>query len=199
MTRATVEAVASVQTVTVRYGARLALDRVSFGVERGTTVALLGRNGAGKSSLVRCLLGQQRPQQGRVRLFGQDAWCDRQQVMQRVGVVPEEAELPVEMDARQLSALCGACYRRWDEEALWRRLREQQVPLDVPSGRLSKGQRAQLTLAMALAHGPELLVLDDPTLGLDVIARRDFLREVIAELAEADMSILMTTHDLAGV
>src|SRR5688572_3973633 len=96
MTSAEVEEVVSVQSVTVRYGRPPILDRVSFTIDRGATVALLGRNGAGKSSLVRCLLGQQRPQDGRVLLFGQDAWRERPQVMQRVGVVPEEADLPVE-------------------------------------------------------------------------------------------------------
>jgi ABC-2 type transport system ATP-binding protein len=193
------EAVVMVQAVTVRYGARVALDRASFSVGRGATVGLLGRNGAGKSSAVRCVLGQQLPEHGRVLLFGQDVWRDRQQLMQRVGVVPEAPDLPLEMTADQLSGLCSALYRRWDRAAVRERLERLAVPRQVPSARLSKGQRAQLALALALGHGPELLVLDDPTLGLDVIARRDFFREVIAELAGAGMSILMTSHDLGGV
>lgn len=187
------------EDVSVRYGRSLALDRVSFTVERGSTVALLGRNGAGKSSAVRCLLGQQRPQHGRVRLLGLDVWQDRRAIMERVGVVPEESDLPAELHGEALIDLCGAIHRRWDHRAVRARLARMGVPCRTPAGRLSKGQKAQLALGLALGHDPELLILDDPTLGLDSIARRDFLVEVIDELAERGMSILITSHDLAGV
>jgi ABC-2 type transport system ATP-binding protein len=188
-----------VERVTVRYGRRAAVEKVSFTVALGATVALLGRNGAGKTSLVRCLLGQQRPQEGSVRIFGSDVWSERPALMERVGVVPEESDLPPDMTAEALVAFCGALYRRWDGAAVQARLRRLEVPLAVPSARLSKGQRAQLALALALGHGPDLLVLDDPTLGLDPIARRDFFGEVIDELAEKGQTILITSHDLAGV
>jgi ABC-type multidrug transport system ATPase subunit len=189
----------AIDNLTVRYRGRVVLQDVSFTLPPGGTVALLGRNGGGKTSLVRCLLGQQRPEEGTVRLFGRDAWRDRAALMERVGVVPEESELPSELTAEALVQFCGSLCRRWEPTAIRARLRRLEVPLRVPSGRLSKGQRAQLALALALGHGPELLVLDDPTLGLDAIARRSFFGEVIDELGTRGTSILITSHDLAGV
>ena len=161
--------------------------------------ALLGRNGAGKSSLVRCLLGQQRPQAGEVRLFGQDAWRGRQELMARVGVVPEEPDAPPELTARQLVLLCGRLNRRWDAPSVFERLQRFGVPLETAFRRLSKGEKGAVMLALALGHGPELLVLDDPTLGLDVVARRTVFAEVIGDLADRGTTVLVTTHDLSGV
>ncbi len=190
---------AALDAVTVRYGRVTALERVSFAVPRGSTFALLGRNGAGKSSAMRCLLGQRRPEAGRATLFGRDVWRERTSLMERIGVVPEEPDFPPEMNASALVAFCGSLYRTWDTRQVMTRLDRFGVPLRVPNAQMSKGQKAQLALALALGHGPELLLLDDPTLGLDVIARRDFFTEVIGELADRGMTIVMTTHDLAAV
>ncbi len=97
--------VIAVEGLSVRYGRTQALEDVSLSVPRGAIFALLGRNGAGKSSLVRCLLGQQKPTQGRARLFGQDTWTTRARAMKRVGVVPEEPDAPPEMTARELGGV----------------------------------------------------------------------------------------------
>jgi ABC-2 type transport system ATP-binding protein len=192
-------AVAAFDHVTVRYGATLAADDVSFEVQPGSVHVLLGRNGAGKSSLVRCLLGQQKPAAGTARLFGADAWTARVAAMARVGVVPEEPDVPPETTARAAAAFCSRLYPRWDSSGLAARLARFGVPDAVPAGRLSKGQRCQLALALALAPAPELLVLDDPTLGLDVVARRELWEELVADLADRGTTVLLTTHDLAGV
>jgi ABC-2 type transport system ATP-binding protein len=194
-----VAAVVEVRGLTVRYGRRLVLDRVSLAVPRGSVYALLGRNGVGKSSLLRCLLGLQRPSAGEARLFGQDAWRHRQALMERVGYVPEEPDAPRELDARRLARLCRQLNRRFDEAKVVARLERFQVPLGIPFHQLSKGQKGAVMLALALGHDPELLLLDDPTLGLDVVARRAVFDEVIGELAEGDTTVLVTTHDLAGV
>lgn len=184
--------------LTVRYGERAALDGVSLTVPEGSVCALLGRNGAGKSSLVRCLLGQQKPTAGRALLFGRDAWNHRAEVLQEVGVVPEEPDAPRSMTARQLSRFCSRLYKSWDGKGLEERLRRFGVSDDTPFGRLSKGQKAQVALALALASSPRLLVLDDPTLGLDAVARKDLFEELIGELADRGITVLITTHDLAG-
>ncbi|MFH1176298.1 MAG: ATP-binding cassette domain-containing protein [Acidobacteriota bacterium] len=99
------QAVAAFRDVTVRYGRTTAAAGISLEVHRGSVYALLGRNGAGKSSLVRCLLGQQRPTAGTAHLFGRDAWRSRAAAMARLGVVPEECDLPPAMDARGLVAV----------------------------------------------------------------------------------------------
>ncbi len=188
-----------VEALTVRYGRRRALDGVSFEVPEGSVYALLGRNGAGKSSLVRCLLGTQRAAAGRAVLFDRDVWRARAAVLAEVGVVPEEPDAPQTMSALQLSRFCARLYPRWDEAGLRARLERFRVPADLAFGRLSKGQKAQVSLALALAPTPRLLILDDPTLGLDPVARRSVFDELIGELADRGTTVFLTSHDLAGV
>lgn len=197
--RAAAEAVVDVRGLTVRYGRRLVLDGVTLQVPRGAVYALLGRNGVGKSSLMRCLLGQQRADGGELRLFGHDCWRERRALMERVGIVPEEPDAPPELTARALVRFCGRLNVRWDEASVFRRLERFAVPRDTPFHRLSKGQKGAVMLALSLGHGPQLLLLDDPTLGLDVVARRAVFGELIGELADRGTTVLVTTHDLAGV
>ncbi|PYQ46338.1 MAG: hypothetical protein DMF77_01190 [Acidobacteria bacterium] len=155
----------SCEHLTIRYGRTRVLEDVSFVVPARCVYALLGRNGAGKSSLVRCLVGQQRATAGRAVLFGRD----------------------------------GRLYARWDEDAARERLRRFAIPMDTSFGRLSKGQRGAVQLALALGHAPELLILDDPTLGLDLVARDQVFGEIIGELADRGTTVLVTTHDLAAI
>ena len=192
-------AVAAVEGLTVRYGRTAACSGVTLSVARGSVYALLGRNGAGKSSLMRCLLGQQKPTSGRATLFGEDAWTRRADLMSRTGVVPEEPDVPAEMTARQVAGFCRRLYPAWDSKGVEDRLSRFGVPRDVPIGRLSKGQKAQVMLCAALGHGPDLLVLDDPTLGLDAVARKAFFEELIGELADRGTTVFIATHDLAGI
>jgi ABC-2 type transport system ATP-binding protein len=191
--------VLSVEGLHVRYGKRTALDSVSLALPRGAVYALLGRNGAGKSSLVRCALGQQKPRAGRVLLFGDDVWRKRVHLMKRVGVLPEEPDAPPGMTATALVSFSASLYPGCDGTAMRTRLQRTRVPMDVPFGQLSKGQKGAVMLALALGHAPDLLVLDDPTLGLDVVARRMLYDELIGELADRGTTVLLTTHDLAGV
>ena len=187
-----------VESLTVRYGKTTACREVSFAVAPGAVYALLGRNGAGKSSLVRCLLGQQKPSSGRALLFEGDSWRTRRRAMERTGVVPEEPDAPPAMSARELSAFCRRVYPRWDSDAVAARLERFGVPDRTPFGKLSKGQKGEVMLSLALGHSPDLLVLDDPTLGLDVVARRALSEEIVGELADRGTTVFLTTHDLAG-
>lgn len=187
-----------IEGLTVRYGRSTVCEDISLAVVPGAVYALLGRNGAGKSSLVRCLLGQQKPAGGRALLFGADSWKTRRSAMARTGVVPEEPDAPTAMNASQLSEFCRRIHARWDSSAVAERLRRFDIPEQVPFGRLSKGQKGEVLLALALGHSPELLVLDDPTLGLDVVARRALFEEIVGELADRGTTVFLTTHDLAG-
>ena len=193
--------VVEVRSLLVRYGGspQPTLEEISLSVPRGSVYGLLGRNGAGKSSLVRCLLGQQKPTAGACLLFGENVWKRRASLMAKVGVVPEDPDAPPSMTARQLSAFFARLYPSWDAPAVEARLTRFGVPAGTPYGSLSKGQRALVSLALALASSPELLVLDDPTLGLDAVARRAFFQELVGELADRGTTVLLTSHDLAGV
>jgi ABC-2 type transport system ATP-binding protein len=185
--------------LTVRYGRTTVLGGVSLSVPKGSVYALLGRNGAGKSSLVRCLLGQQKPEGGQARLFGRDAWRDRAALMENVGFVPETPDAPPEMTVPQIVAFCAALVPRLDRAKTDERLLRFDVPRRVPFGRLSKGQQGAVMLALALGHSPSLLILDDPTLGLDVVARRFLFDELLGDLADRGTTVFITTHDLASI
>jgi len=121
-----------IQNLGVRYGKTTALNGVSLGVEAGEVYALLGRNGAGKSSLVRCLLGQQKPDAGQLRLLGRDSWRHRAWLMERLGVVPETPDAPPSMTVKRLASFSRRLYPRWDGEGLKKRLRRFDVPWDLP-------------------------------------------------------------------
>jgi ABC-2 type transport system ATP-binding protein len=185
--------------LSVSYGWTKVIDGLTLAVPRGSVYALLGRNGAGKSSLLRVLLGQRPPAAGRVRLLGEDPWKRRTSLMARVGVVPEEPDAPPEMTPLALSAFCGRLHARWDSPAVVERFRRFDVPADRSFGRLSKGQKGAVMLALALGHGPELLLLDDPTLGLDVVARDAVFQEVIGDLADRGTTVFVATHDLRAI
>ena len=189
----------SCEGLSVRYGRTRVLADVSFVVPAGGVYALLGRNGAGKSSLVRCLVGQQRASAGRALLFGRDAWRDRAVLMERVGLVPEEPDAPPELSPSRLVDLTARLHGSWDADGACARLGRFAVPMDTAFGRLSKGQKGAVMVALALGHAPDLLILDDPTLGLDVVARDAVFDELIGELADRGHAVLVTTHDLAAV
>ncbi len=191
--------VAEVENLTVKFGTTVAVDDASFMVERGEVYALLGRNGSGKSTTIRCLLGQLKPSDGNVAIFGWDSWADRRSIMDRVGVAPEVSDIPPEMTALQVSRFARPLYARWDHQAFMDRLDRFGVEPGRRFSRLSKGQRKQVGLALALSSSPEFVILDDPTLGLDPVARKALFDELIGELAERGTTVLLTTHDLAGI
>ena len=194
-----VEPVVKLDGLTVRYGKLTAIDDLSFEVPKGAVYALLGRNGSGKSSTVRCVIGQQRPNSGRTRILGFDSWKGRRRAMERVGVVPENPDVPPDTTADRVEKFMARVTPFWKSANYFDRLESLGVPRKQRFARLSKGQQRQLALALALAGSPRLLVLDDPTLGLDAVARRRLYEELIAELADRGTTVFLTTHDLDGV
>jgi len=183
----------------VRYGRVDAVQDLSLDVATGEVVAILGRNGSGKSSAVRALLGLLRPSSGSARLFGRDSWRERARLMARVGVVPERLDMPPDLTLTELARFYRRVSPRWDDVAVTERLERFRLPADRPFGRLSKGQQRQGALALSLGSSPELVVLDDPTLGLDPVARDSLYQEMVGDLADRGATVLVTTHDLAGI
>ncbi len=185
--------------VHIRYGRHRVVEGIDLEVPRGSVFALLGRNGSGKSSLVRCLIGLQKATAGRLSVFGLDPWRRRVDVLHRTGVVPEAPDAPADLTPRQLVAFCGRLHGRWDAPGVLARHARFDVPLDVRFDRLSRGQKGGVMLSLAFGHSPDLLVLDDPTLGLDAVARSVVFIELIAELADRGATVFVTTHDLVGI
>jgi ABC-2 type transport system ATP-binding protein len=185
--------------VTVRFGGRTVLDRLSLAIPAGAVFALLGRNGAGKTTAFQCLLGLRKADAGRALLFGRDAWRHRGSAMARLGVVPEDPDVAPDMTPSGLAGFSAPLYPRWDRAAFDARLRGFGISASAAFGGLSRGHKTQVLLAAALAGRPDALILDDPTLGFDPIARRALLSELVRDLADHGTTTLVATHDIAAV
>ena len=189
----------TVSALTRCFGATAALQSVSLSVPRGGVYGLVGANGAGKTTLIKHILGLLRAESGSVRVFGLDPVADPVAVLSRVGYLSEENDLPGWMRVEELVRYQRAFYPRWDD-AYAEELR-QTFALD-PGARvanLSKGQKARAGLLIALAHRPELLVLDEPSSGLDPIVRRDILGAVMRTIADEGRTVLFSSHLLDEV
>ena len=185
--------------VTRRFGAKTALDSVSLSLPRGAVYGLVGANGAGKTTLIRHVLGLLEAESGSVRVFGLDPVRDPVGVLSRIGYLAEENDLPGWMRVDELLRYTQAFYPKWDE-GYADELR-QAFALDGAARikTLSKGQKARAGLLIALAHRPELLVLDEPSSGLDPIVRRDILGAVIRTIAHEGRTVLFSSHLLDEV
>jgi ABC-2 type transport system ATP-binding protein len=178
----------------------LAVDHVDFCVRRGEVFGLLGPNGAGKTTTIRVLTGLTRPTGGQAAVLGLDLGRDLARIKKRIGVVPETSNLYNELTARDNLIFSMQLYgvprrdraRRADELLERFRLADKR---DVRFGRLSKGMKRALTIAAALAHRPEVVFLDEPTTGLDVVSARG-LRQAVARLRQQGVTCFLTTHYL---
>jgi ABC-2 type transport system ATP-binding protein len=193
------EPVIAVTALSRQFGHKRALRTVNFTVPRGVVYGLVGANGAGKTTLIKHVLGLLAAQKGTVRVFGLDPVADPVGVLSRIGYLSEENDLPGWMRVDELIRYTRAFYPGWDD-AYAEELR-QSFALD-PAARvknLSKGQRARAGLLIALAYRPELLVLDEPSAGLDPIVRRDILGAVIRTIADEGRTVLFSSHLLEEV
>ncbi len=193
------ESVISVSALTRRFGAKTALDSVSVSLPRGAVYGLVGANGAGKTTLIRHILGLLRAERGSVRVFGLDPVADPVAVLSRIGYLSEENDLPGWMRVDELIRYTRAFYPKWDD--VYAEELRQAFALDpaVKIKDLSRGQKARAGLLIALAHRPELLVLDEPSSGLDPIVRRDILGAVIRTIADEGRTVLFSSHLLDEV
>ena len=185
--------------LTRRFGARTALDSVSLSLPRGAVYGLVGANGAGKTTLIRHVLGLLKAESGSVRVFGLDPVDDPAGVLSRIGYLSEENDLPGWMRIDELMRYSQAFYPGWD--AGYADELRQAFALDGAARikTISKGQKARTGLLIALAHRPELLVLDEPSSGLDPIVRRDILGAVIRTIAHEGRTVLFSSHLLDEV
>jgi ABC-2 type transport system ATP-binding protein len=183
----------------VRYGRRAAVDDLTLRVPRGSVFGLLGANGAGKTSTIKTLLGFRPPNGGDARVLGYDIMRDRVQINARIGYVSETNTLYLNMTIQQLCAFFRATARRWDQALVDRSLQMFGLPPNARVRGLSKGMRTQLALSLALGGDPDVLILDEPTTGLDPIARHAFLDVLMADAAAAGKTIFFSSHILTDV
>jgi ABC-2 type transport system ATP-binding protein len=181
------------------FDGKRALDHLDLRIPRGRIHAIVGANGAGKSTLFRILLGFLPPTSGTARILGRDSRRLRPQDRGRVGFVNEEHTLPGWMTVRAAVDMQRRHYPTWNAAAFDEVIGHYHVLMDQKIAQLSRGERAGLKLALALGQRPELLVLDEPTLGLDVVAKRAFLESLLYSNAAGDCTVIYCSHQMEEI
>ncbi|MBJ7354183.1 MAG: ABC transporter ATP-binding protein [Thermoleophilaceae bacterium] len=192
------ESVIHTKALTKRFGSSRGIENVTLEIERGEIFGLLGPNGAGKSTTLRCLLGLLKPTSGTCSIFEHDAWHDRVEAHRHIGVLPSDYAYEKDLTGRQVLQLfarlrgnpVGAA-----ADALAERL---QADLDRPQKELSRGNQQKIGLIVALSHDPDVVIMDEPTAGLDPLMQEEFLR-IVAELSERGRTVLLSSHNMAEV
>jgi ABC-2 type transport system ATP-binding protein len=182
-----------VDQLTKRYGRKVAVDDISFSVAEGEIFGLLGRNGAGKSTTVDCIVGLRTPDQGRIRVAGLDPRRDRRELRQLLGVQLQESQLPDKLTVAEALRLYASFYRHPDdiEGLLW--MLDLTEKRNTRYRRLSGGQKQRLSIALALIGRPRIAILDELTTGLDPVARRDSW-QLIDDIRKTGVTIMLITH-----
>ncbi len=176
------------------FGRQRVFSDLSLSLEAGKVYGLLGRNGEGKTTLIRILLGVIPADRGEVFYKGTKVGFDSADHKQEIGYIPEDPFFYSGMRASELLDFNAAFYRRWDGRRAAELLKRLSLDPRARIGALSRGMKLKLQLAVALAAKPELLLLDDPTSGLDVPTRYDFLEGIVRELADAGTTVFFATH-----
>lgn len=193
------ETVVEVHDLVRTFWRKTALGGVSINVRRGTVFGLVGENGAGKTTLMKHLLGLLKPTSGSVRVFGIDPVVDPVGVLSRIGYVSEDRDLPHWMRVDELIRYTKAFYPDWND-AYAEQLRQLfNLPNHARIKHLSRGEKAKAGLLIALAYRPELLLLDEPSSGLDPVVRRDILSAIIRTVADEGRTVIFSSHLLEEV
>ena len=196
------EPVIFVENLVKRYGATLAVDGISFAVERGVTTALLGGNGAGKTTTLSILLGLLLPTSGSVRIFNEDVLHHRYRVLPRMNFSSPYVDLPHRLTVRQNLVIYARLYglpQRDERIAALAQDLQIEALLERPAGKLSSGQKTRVALAKALLNEPELLLLDEPTVSLDPDTG-DWVRGYLEDYrARTGATIMLASHNMAEV
>ncbi|HWG43197.1 MAG TPA: ABC transporter ATP-binding protein [Gemmataceae bacterium] len=181
------------------YGGRKVVDNLDLRIPRGCVYGLLGRNGAGKSTTLKMITGMVQPDYGRIELLGENLETLSTKTRARIAYLAEGHPLYTGMTIRQAVAFTTSFYPNADRQLVEQILDHFALSPKAKIGRLSKGQRAQVSLALAIAPDPDLFILDDPTLGLDTNVRRDFLESMIQIIQRRGRTILFSSHVLGDV
>ena len=186
------------QGLTLRYGRKTALDDLTFTVAKGRVVGLLGHNGAGKTSLMKALVGQA-DVSGQLTVLGLKPRQDRVKLLDSVAYIPDVAILPRWAKVGQLITLMSGLHPRFSADRARTLLRRTSVALNDSVKTLSKGMVVQVHLALVAAIDARLMILDEPTLGLDVLSRKSFYEMLIDEWCDGERSVLISTHQVEEI
>ena len=193
------DSIIKIENLTKYYDGRVVLDNVSFGIPQGCIYGLLGRNGAGKTTIIRILLGLEPVTRGSTYIFGKSSGELGADDYGKIGYVAEGHHLIQNYSVSKLTGLCKGLSAKWDDKTFDHFIEVFNLPINRKVKELSTGMRAQLNLALAMATDPQVLILDDPTLGLDTVVRRQFLELAIDVLQRDGRTILFSSHILSDV
>jgi ABC-2 type transport system ATP-binding protein len=170
------------------------LDNVSFTLEPGYVMGFVGPNGAGKSTTIKLILNLIQKEEGEVKLFGLDSVQDEMEIKQHIGFVLDDTYFPESMTVQQVEWLVSGFYHAWDSEKFRRYLQNFRVPETKKIKELSTGMKAKLSIAVALSHHAKLLILDEPTAGLDPVVRSEILAELFKVVQDPTCGVFFSTH-----
>ena len=170
------------------------LDDISFNVPKGSIMGFIGQNGAGKSTTIRAILNITKTDGGSIKLLGMDYIRDEVQIKEQVAAVFDESPFHDSFKAKQLNILFRGLYQSWDEQKFYGYLERFQLPRNKKLGEFSKGMKMKMQIATALSHGAKLLIMDEPTTGLDPVVRNEILDIFREFLNDEDNSILLSSH-----
>ena len=193
------ELVVEVNNLSRSFGKTRALESVDFQASRGKVYGLVGANGAGKTTLIKHLLGLLRAKSGTVRIFGEDPVSNPESVLKRIGYLSEERDIPDWMSRDELMRYTGAYHAAWDQSYADELLETFSLDPGKKISTLSRGMRAQVALISAVAHRPDLLILDEPSSGLDAVVRKDILNAVVRTISEEGRTVVFSSHLLDEV
>lgn len=193
------EHVITIENLTKFYDGRRVLEDINLKIPRGCIYGLLGRNGAGKTTIIRILLGLEPVTRGQTYIFGKESHQLGAADRAKIGYVAEGHHLIGDYKVERLVGLCKALSKEWNEEFFKHLMTTFRLPMDRKVKELSTGMRAQLNLCLAMAINPALLILDDPTLGLDTVVRRQFLELAIDVIQREGRTVLFSSHILSDV
>ncbi|ASP39854.1 multidrug ABC transporter ATP-binding protein [Bacterioplanes sanyensis] len=177
------------------FGKSSVLNGIDLTIEAGQIVGLIGPNGAGKTTLLRCLLGLTEAD-GELSVLGQSPWQQREKMLQQLAYIPDTAILPRWISVEKLLTYMQGVHPRFDPERARSLLDTTDVPMNKKIGQLSKGMVTQVHLALVMAIDAQLLVLDEPTLGLDILYRRQFYQRLLEDYYDQERTIIITTHQV---
>lgn len=185
----------TVKGLSKKYGNSPVLKNISFEIEKGKIYGLIGHNGAGKTTILNSILGLI-DYEGEVSVLGRSPYKERFELMQDIAFISDVASLPRFLKVSQIIKLMKDIHPKYNEEKTYEYIQNSNIKLQAKIKSLSKGMLAQLHLALVMSIDAQILVLDEPTLGLDIINRKNFFKQLIDDYMHDDRTIIITTHQV---
>ena len=182
-----------IKELTIRYP-KFSLENINLTVPCGMVMGLIGENGAGKSTTIKAILGLLKPESGSVTVLGENSVSLSRETKEQIGVVFDEMPFPDNLTGKQLDKVLGGIFRNWDSGVFFGYMSKFGLPLDKKLKSFSRGMQMRISIAAALSHNPRLLVLDEPTGGLDPVMRSEILDILLEFMQDETHSILISTH-----